>query len=44
MVGMSADMEMETGASGGLLRSLSRKMFGGESFFHEYVQRRDRRR
>ena len=33
MVGMSADMEMETGASGGLLKSLSRKMFGGESFF-----------
>lgn len=33
MVGMSADMEMETEASGGLLKSLSRKMFGGESFF-----------
>ena len=33
MVGMSADMEMETGATGGFLRSLSRKMFGGESFF-----------
>jgi uncharacterized protein (TIGR00266 family) len=33
MVGMSADMEMETSASGGLLKSLSRKMFGGESFF-----------
>ena len=33
MVGMSADMEMETAASGGLLKSLSRKMFGGESFF-----------
>ena len=33
MVGMSADMEMETGATGGLLKSLSRKMFGGESFF-----------
>ncbi len=33
MVGMSADMEMETGATGGFLKSLSRKMFGGESFF-----------
>ncbi|MGD2050217.1 MAG: TIGR00266 family protein [Chloroflexota bacterium] len=33
MVGMSPDLEMETGASGGLLKSLSRKMFGGESFF-----------
>ena len=33
MVGMSADMEMETGASGGFLKSLGRKMFGGESFF-----------
>jgi len=33
MVGMSADMEMETGATGGLFKSLSRKMFGGESFF-----------
>lgn len=33
MVGMSADMKMETGASGGFLKSLGRKMFGGESFF-----------
>ena len=33
MVGMSANLEMETGAKGGLLKSLSRKMFGGESFF-----------
>ena len=33
MVGMSADMEMETGATGGFLKSLGRKMFGGESFF-----------
>jgi uncharacterized protein (TIGR00266 family) len=33
MVGMSAGMEMETGASGGFFKSLGRKMFGGESFF-----------
>ena len=33
MVGMSANIEMETGATGGFLKSLSRKMFGGESFF-----------
>ena len=33
MVGMSADMEMETEASGGLLKSLSRKMFGGYGIF-----------
>ena len=33
MVGMSANMKMETGATGGFLKSLSRKMFGGESFF-----------
>ena len=33
MVGMSADMEMETEARCGLLKSLSRAMFGGESFF-----------
>jgi uncharacterized protein (TIGR00266 family) len=33
MVGMSPNLEMETGASGGLLKSLGRKMFGGESFF-----------
>ncbi|NCF64828.1 MAG: TIGR00266 family protein [Chloroflexi bacterium] len=33
MVGMSADMKMDTGASGGFLKSLGRKMFGGESFF-----------
>jgi uncharacterized protein (TIGR00266 family) len=33
MVGMSPGLEMETGASGGLLKSLGRKMFGGESFF-----------
>ncbi len=33
MVGMSANIEMETGAKGGFLKSLGRKMFGGESFF-----------
>ncbi|MCB8988933.1 MAG: TIGR00266 family protein [Ardenticatenaceae bacterium] len=33
MVGMSPDLEMETAASGGFLKSLSRSMFGGESFF-----------
>lgn len=33
MVGMSPDLMMETAASGGLLKSLSRSLFGGESFF-----------
>jgi len=33
MLGMSPDMEMETQASGGLLKSIARSMFGGESFF-----------
>lgn len=33
MVGMSPGLEMQTEASGGLLKSLGRKMFGGESFF-----------
>jgi len=33
MVSMSPDMEMETAARGGLLKSLARSMFGGESFF-----------
>lgn len=33
MVGMSPDLEMKTEASGGFLKSLSRSMFGGESFF-----------
>ena len=33
MVGMSPDLQMETEASGGLLASLGRSMFGGESFF-----------
>lgn len=33
MVGMSPDIEMETEAKGGFLKSISRSMFGGESFF-----------
>ena len=33
MVGMSPGLEMRTEASGGLFKSLGRKMFGGESFF-----------
>ncbi len=33
MVSMSPDMQMETAARGGLLKSLTRSMFGGESFF-----------
>ncbi len=33
MVGMAPSLKMETGATGGLLKSLTRKMFGGESFF-----------
>ena len=33
MLAMSPDMEMETEAKGGFLKSISRSMFGGESFF-----------
>jgi len=33
MVGMSPDLEMDTQAQGGFLKSISRSMFGGESFF-----------
>ena len=33
MVGMSPRLNMETAARGGFLKSLSRSMFGGESFF-----------
>jgi uncharacterized protein (TIGR00266 family) len=33
MVGMSPDLEMETEAKGGFLKSISRSMFGKESFF-----------
>jgi uncharacterized protein (TIGR00266 family) len=42
MVSMSPDMEMETAARGGLLKSLARSMFGGESFFiNTYTGTRD---
>jgi uncharacterized protein (TIGR00266 family) len=33
MVGMSPDIQMETNAHGGVLKSLSRAVLGGESFF-----------
>ena len=33
MVGMTPDLEMETAAKGGVLKSLVRSAFGGESFF-----------
>ncbi|MFN2134332.1 MAG: TIGR00266 family protein [Candidatus Promineifilaceae bacterium] len=33
MVAMSPDLQMSTDARGGLLKSLSRSLFGGESFF-----------
>lgn len=33
MVGMSPDLVMETEAKGGILKSIARSMFGGESFF-----------
>ena len=33
MVGMSPQLHMETDAEGGVLKSLSRRLFGGESFF-----------
>jgi uncharacterized protein (TIGR00266 family) len=33
MVAMSPELEMETEATGGFLKSISRSMFGGESFF-----------
>ena len=33
MVGMSTNLNMETGMQGGFLKSLGRKMMGGESFF-----------
>ncbi len=33
MVGMSPDIAMETEAKGGFLKSITRSMFGGESFF-----------
>lgn len=33
MVSMSSTISVETGMQGGLLKSLARSMFGGESFF-----------
>jgi uncharacterized protein (TIGR00266 family) len=33
MVGMSSGLELETKARGGFLKSMTRSMFGGESFF-----------
>ena len=33
MVGMSPDLQMSTDAHGGLFKSLTRSLFGGESFF-----------
>lgn len=33
MVGMSSDMQVETGMKGGLFQSLARSVLGGESFF-----------
>lgn len=33
MVGMSPDMQIQTQASGGILKSLARSVLGGESFF-----------
>ena len=33
MVGMTPDLKTETEAKGGILKSISRSMFGGESFF-----------
>jgi uncharacterized protein (TIGR00266 family) len=38
MVSMSDGVTVETSATGGLLSSLSRKMFGGESFFQNTYQ------
>lgn len=38
MVSMSHGMILETEATGGLLKSISRKMFGGESFFQNTFQ------
>lgn len=42
MVGMSPDLKLETEAKGGFLKSISRSMFGGESFFmNTYTGTRD---
>ena len=42
MVSMPADMDIQTEAKGGLLKSLTRAMFGGESFFmNTYTAEKD---
>ena len=41
MVGMSPDMEMETEAKGGFLKSVSRSMFGGESYLQYTISEDD---
>lgn len=38
MVSMSSDVSIETGARGGILKSLSRALLGGESFFQNTYQ------
>ncbi len=38
MVSMSQDVRIETQAAGGLLKSLSRAVLGGESFFQNFFQ------
>jgi uncharacterized protein (TIGR00266 family) len=38
MVGMSAGVQLQTKAAGGLLKSLARSMLGGESFFQNTYQ------
>jgi uncharacterized protein (TIGR00266 family) len=41
MVGMSPDLAMSTEARGGLFKSLTRSIFGGESFFlNSYTARK----
>jgi len=42
MVGVSADMTIETKAQGGILKSLARSMLGGESFFVNTYQASDK--
>ena len=38
MVSMSDGIKLETGATGGLWRSLGRSLFGGETFFQNTCQ------
>jgi len=42
LVGMSTDVQVETKARGGLLKSLARSMLGGESFFINTYRASDR--